>query len=150
MTSRTILLTLHLVFVAGWLGADLVVHVLEPRVRRDSSATQTAWTRQLLWMHQRYYAAVAVLILATGVLLVLDGDWSWSSGFIWVGIGAVVGGGVFGGGGLGTLAKQRLAALESGDAAGFEQARRRMVPLSVFVTLLPVVAILAMVDKWQA
>lgn len=150
MTSRTILLTLHLAFVAGWLGADLVVHVLEPRVRRGSTDVQAAWTRQLAWMHERYYAAIAVLVLATGVLLVLDGDWSWSSGFVWVGVGAIVGGATLGGGGLGALTKQRLTALEAGDAAGVERARRRMVPLSLVVTALPIVAILAMVDKWQA
>ncbi len=38
----------------------------------------------VFWLHDRYYAVVAGLIAITGVLLVLDGDWSWSSQFVWL------------------------------------------------------------------
>jgi hypothetical protein len=150
VTTRTLLLTLHIALAAGWIGADFAVHVLSPRLHQGPTATQLAWARQIEWLHAKYYAAVAVLLLASGVLLVLDGDWSWSSGFIWVGVGAIVGGATLGGGGLGSLAKRQVAALESGDAAAVAAARRAMVPLSIVVTALPIVAVLAMVDKWKA
>lgn len=149
MTTRTLLLTVHIVLATGWLGADLIVHFLTPRMHKESAEGQMVWARQQAWMHERYYAPIAVLILITGVLLVLDGDWSWSSGFIWVGVGAIVIGASFGGGGLGSLAKKEMAGLEAGDQAAVEVARRRMVPISYIVTLAPIVAILAMVDKWQ-
>ncbi len=150
MTTRTLLLTLHVALAAAWIGADFAVHVLSPRLYEESTATQTSWARQILWLHEKYYAVVAVLILVTGVLLVLDGDWSWSSGFIWVGVVAIIGGATLGGGGLGSLAKQQLAGLESGDSAAVAAARSRMVPLSLVVTALPVITVLAMVDKWKA
>ena len=150
MTTRTLLLTLHVALAAAWIGADFAVHVLSPRLYKESAATQTSWARQILWLHEKYYAVVAVLILVTGVLLVLDGDWSWSSGFIWVGVVAIIGGATLGGGGLGSLAKQQLAGLESGDSAAVAAARSRMVPLSLVVTALPIITVLAMVDKWKA
>ena len=103
-----------------------------------------------VWLHDTYYAVVGVTILVTGAALVQKSGWSWSSGFIWVGVGAVVGAAVLGGGGLGSLAKKRLAALEAGDAAGAGAARRRSLPLGLLVSALPLVAIFAMVEKWRA
>jgi len=88
----------------------------------------------LFWMHDRYYAVVAVIILVTGIALVVEGDWSWSSSFIWVGIATVVAGGVFGGVVLKGLAKTRIDTLESGDTTGAENARKRMVPIEMFLT----------------
>ncbi len=149
MTTRTLLLSLHVILVTGWLGADILQYVIGPRLERGGPAVSLVWARTQLMLHERYYAVVVVLILATGILLVLDGDWSWSSDFIWVGVGAIIGGGALGGGGLGSLARRRVAALEAGDAAGAEAAGRRMLPLSLVVSMLPVIAIFAMVDKWQ-
>lgn len=83
------------------------------------------------------------------MLLVLEGGWSWSSDFIWVGIGAIVLGAALGGGGLGSLSKRRVAALAAGDESTAIDASRKLQRLGVVVTLLPIVAILAMVDKWH-
>jgi hypothetical protein len=148
MQTRTLLLALHIAAGASWLGADVLVHVLTPRLERDNTEVATAWARAQVWLHDRYYAVVAVVLLVTGVLLVLHGHWSWSSDFIWVGVGAVVLGAALGGGGLGSLAKRRLAALESGDETTAADTSRKLRGLGVVVTLLPIVAILAMVDKW--
>ena len=150
MTTRTLLLTLHVALAAAWIGADFAVHVLSPRLYKESTATQTSWARQILWLHEKYYAVVAVLILVTGVLLVLDGDWSWSSGFIWVGVVAMIGGATLGGGGLGSLAKKQLAGLETGTTGPPWRRPAPHVPLSLVVTALPIITVLAMVDKWKA
>lgn len=150
MNSRTILLTLHLISVTEWLGADILQYALTPRLDRESPAVAVAWSRQEYWLHDRYYAVIAVLILATGIGLVIDGDWSWSGWFIWVGIGAIVGGATLGGGGLRSLAKRRVAAYESGDVAGAAAVRRKGFPLQLVVTAIPVVTVLAMVKRWHA
>ena len=146
--TRTLLLTLHLVGVAGWLGANFVQLLLSPRFARGPADVAAAWTRQTIWLGERYYVAVGVLIAATGVLLVLDGDWSWSSGFIWVGIGVVAFGATAGGVGFGPLAKRRAEALETGDQPAAAAAQARILPLAVLDTALVLTAILAMVDKW--
>jgi hypothetical protein len=146
--TRTLLLTLHITGVAAWLGANFVQMVLSPRFAKDGAAAAAAWTRQIIWLGERYYIGAGVLVGVTGVLLVLDGGWSWSSGFIWVGIVVVVTGAVLGAAVFGPLAHQRLAGLESGDLAAADAAQARIIPFAILDTGLILLAILAMVDKW--
>jgi hypothetical protein len=149
MTTRTIVLALHITGVAAWLGANFVQLVLSPRFARGPADAAAAWTRQTIWLGERYYIAAGGLIAVTGVILVLDGDWSWSSGFIWVGIAVVVIGAVMGGTLFGPLAKQRAVALESGDGPTADAVQRRITPLGFLDTALVLTAVLAMVDKWM-
>lgn len=146
--TRTLLLTLHLAAVAAWLGANFVQLVLSPRFAKGPDAVAAAWARHTIWLGERYYTAAGALIAITGVLLVLDGDWSWGSGFIWVGIAVVIVGGVMGGAFFGPLAKTRAEALESGDAPRAAVAQARIIPLALLDTALVLIAVLAMVDKW--
>ena len=145
--TRTIVLALHITGVAAWLGANFVQLVLSPRFARGPADVAAAWTRQTIWLGERYYIAAGGLIAVTGVTLVLDGGWSWSSGFIWVGITVVIIGAVMGGAFFGPLAKQRAEALEAGDEATAAGVQRRITPLGLLDTALILVAILAMVDK---
>ncbi|HVE94920.1 MAG TPA: hypothetical protein VNB24_08380 [Acidimicrobiales bacterium] len=148
MTTHTLLLSLHIAAIASWLGADVMQHAARRRWVNESPDAVKAWARMQFWLHDRYYAVVAVLVLATGIALVVDGGWSWSSNFIWVGIATVIAGGMFGGVGLKGLAKKRIDALESGDAAGAESIRKRAVPIEIFLTLFVLVTIVAMVHRW--
>jgi hypothetical protein len=150
MTTRTLLLTLHLAAVAAWLGANFVQLVLSPRFARGPAEVAAAWTRQTIWLGERYYIAAGVLIPVTGVLLVLDGDWSWGAGFIWVGVAVVVIGAVMGSAVFGPLAKQRLIALEKGDEPAAAAVQARIVGFAVLDTALILTAVVAMVHKWQA
>ena len=145
---RTLLLAAHITGVAAWLGANFVQLVLSPRFAHGPADVAAAWTRQTIWLGERYYNAAGALIALTGVLLVLDGDWSWGSGFIWVGIGVIVAGGVMGGVFFGPLAKKRANALEAGDTSGAAEAQGRIIPLAIFDTALVLTAVVAMVDKW--
>lgn len=148
MTSRTILLSLHIAAVASWLGADIVQHAMHHRWKNESLEVNLGWVRMQHFLHDRYYAIVAVLILLTGVGLVFDGDWSWGSNFIWVGFATIVIGGVGGGVFLKGLSTQKLAALEAGDAAAAEAATKRALPIELFLTASVLVSIVAMVHRW--
>ena len=75
--TRTLLLALHIASVAAWLGANFVQFVLSPRFARGPADIAAAWTRQTIWLGERYYSVVGALVAVSGVLLVLDGDWSW-------------------------------------------------------------------------
>ncbi len=66
------------------------------------------------------------------------------------GLATVVAGGVLGGVVLKGLAKKRVEALEVGDTAGGDAARRRMVPIEVFLTAMVLLTVWAMVHKWGA
>jgi hypothetical protein len=148
--TRTLLLALHITGVAAWLGANFVQLVLTPRFDRLAADAAAAWTRQTIWLGERYYNVAGAVIGVTGVLLVLDGDWSWGSGFIWVGIAVLVIGGVLGGVHFGPQAKARAAALEAGDSEAAKRALGRILPAAFLDTALLFLAVLAMVDKWQA
>ena len=148
MTTRNLLLALHIAGVAAWLGANLVQAVLSPRFARGPADAAAAWTRQTIWLGERYYTAAGGVIAVTGVLLVLDGDWDWSSRFIWVGIAVIVIGAVLGVRVFGPLAERRAEALESGDMATAGAAMGRIIPFAIVDTVLVLLAILAMVDKW--
>jgi hypothetical protein len=148
--TRTLLLALHIAAVAAWLGANFVQLVLSPRFARGPADVAAAWTRHTIWLGERYYNTAGAVLAATGVLLVLDGDWSWGAGFVWVGIAVIVIGGAMGGLLFGPLAKRRAAALEAGDQAAADAAHGRIIPLALLDTVLILVAVLAMVDRWQA
>ena len=148
MTSRTIVLALHITGVAAWLGANFVQAVLTPRFAKERADIAAAWTRQTIWLGERYYTAVGALIGITGVILVLDNDWDWSSKFIWVGIGVIVIGAILGGAVFGPLAKQRVAALEAGDMETAEKTVGKIIPFAILDTVLVLLAVLAMVHKW--
>ena len=80
----------------------------------------------------------------------LDNDWSWSAGFVWVGIAVVVIGGILGGAVFGPLANRRVEALESGDGGPAAAVQTRIVGFALLDTALVLTAVLAMVHKWQA
>jgi len=148
--TRTLLLVLHITGVAAWLGANLVQLALTPRFAKAPDAVAAAWTRQTIWMGERYYNIAGGLIATTGVLLVLESDWSWGSGFIWVGAAVVTIGGVLGVFHFGPQANTRAAALEAGDTAVANRALGRILPAAVLDTALVLTAVLAMVDKWAS
>ena len=150
MTSRTILLSLHIGAIASWFGADIVQHAMRHRWDKETLEAKKAWARMLFWLHDRYYAVVVAVIILTGVALVFDGDWSWGSDFIWVGVATIVTGATLGGIGLKGLAKKRIDALEAGDTAGADAAARRAVPIEVMLSVLVLITIVAMVHKWGA
>lgn len=147
--AHTILLAMHITAIASWLGADIVQHAMRHRWQAEPEATK-AWARMQFWLHDRYYAVVAVLILATGIALVQNRHWGWSSKFIWVGIATIVAGGTLGGIGLKGLAKKRIDALEANDAQAATRAERRALPIELLLTAFVLVTVVAMVHKWGA
>jgi hypothetical protein len=148
--TRNLLLLLHIAGVAAWLGANFVQLVLSPRFARGPADVAATWARQTIFLGERYYTAAGGLIGVTGVLLVLDGDWGWGSGFIWVGVAVIVIGAVMGVAFFAPLAKRQIAVLDSGDGPGATAVLvRRIIPLALLDTTLVLTAVLAMVDRWQ-
>ena len=147
---RTLLLTVHVAGVAAWLGANFVQLVATRRLAATSTEVAVAWNDTTRWLGQRYYIAAGAVIAITGVLLVLDGDWSWSAGFVAVGITVVVVGGALGGLVFSPLGARRTEALERGDDDDARRVLDRITVFAVFDTLLVLTAVLAMIDKWRA
>jgi hypothetical protein len=150
MTYRTILLTLHIAGGGAWLGANFVQAVLSPRFAKGPADVAAAWTRQIIWLGERYYSVVGALIAITGVLLVIETPWNFSDGFVMLGITTVLLGAALGVLFFGPMATKRAEALESGDLATADEAQRRIIPAAIFDTALILLTILAMVHKWAA
>jgi hypothetical protein len=150
MTYRTVLLTLHITGAGAWLGANFVQAVLSPRFAKGPADVAAAWTRQIIWLGERYYSVVGALIAITGVLLVIETPWSFGDGFVMLGITTVAIGAALGILFFGPMAKRRAEALESGDLPTADEAQRRIIPAAVFDTALVLLTILTMVHKWAA
>jgi hypothetical protein len=100
------------------------------------------------WLHDRYYVVVAALILVSGIALVQDGHWGWSSRFIWVGLATIASGATLGGIGLKALAKKRVDALDVSDTQSAAAADRRALPIELLLTAFVLVSVAAMVQRW--
>ena len=147
--TRNLLLLVHITAVAAWLGANFVQFVLAPRFRRRGAAEAKAWSEAARFMGRRYYNVAGVLVGASGVFLVLDGDWGWH-GFVLVGIATVVIGATLGVAVFEPLLGQEAAALERGDTPAVARAQHNVVSVAFLDTALLLVTTLAMIDKWKA
>jgi hypothetical protein len=150
VNTHTVLLTLHIAAIASWLGADVLLYAMRHRWKRETPEATKAWARMQFWLHDRYYAVVALLILVTGIALVQHEHWGWSSKFIWVGLAAIAAGATLGGIGLKGLAKQRVEALEASDADTAVATDRRALPIELLLTAIVLITVAAMVHKWGA
>jgi hypothetical protein len=150
MSTRTVLLTLHIAAIASWLGVDVAQHAMRHRWRRETPEANKAWARTQYWLHDRYYAVVAAVILLSGIALVQYENWSWSSTFIWVGIVTIIAGATLGGIVLKGLKQTQINAFEASDDQGAAAAERRAVPIEYLLTVFVLVAVVSMVHKWGA
>ena len=147
--TRNLLLLVHIAAVAAWLGANLTQFVVAPRLRRAGSAEALAWSNAARFLGQRYYNVAGIVVGASGVLLVLDGDWHWRGfvlvGIAMIGIGATLGIAVFE-----PLLKKEAAAIEACDVTKLTTTRHSITSVATLDTVLLLITMLAMIDKWMA
>jgi uncharacterized membrane protein len=82
------LLFAHILAAAVWVGGGIVLLVLGTRLARvsDHAGLKSVFD-QSSWLSQRIFTPVALLVLLLGILLVLEGPWSF--GDLWVVLGLV-------------------------------------------------------------
>jgi hypothetical protein len=146
MTYRNLLLVLHIAAAAAWLGANFVQLALTPQFAKRGGEVAASWFDMTSWLGKRYYNLAGGVLALTGVLLVLETGYEWSAGFVAVGIMVIVIGAVLG---VAFFAPEgdRLAAA---SRAGAPVASNRYLAVALVDTSLVVLAIAAMVWKWQA
>ena len=145
---RDILLVIHITSVAAWLGCNLTQLFLGPWFARQSGAVAAAWYEATAHLASRYYNVAGTLLAVSGVLLVRESGYSWSAGFVSVGITVVVIGGV-----LGVLffapTGRKLAAAEREGTSPAALVRRYAL-VACIDTVFVLTAVLAMVKRWRA
>ena len=86
MTSYEFLVLLHIITVIVWLGAGFTMDLLFLRAERTGNPGDLGKTGEFQeWLLPRLYIPFGVLTLVFGILLVLDGPWSF--GDVWILIG---------------------------------------------------------------
>ena len=86
MARYELLLFLHITFVIFWLGAGLLFHILAFRADRasDDSAVRSI-VEDLVALANTFFVPSSLLVLVFGILLTLDGPWSF--GDLWIVLG---------------------------------------------------------------
>lgn len=146
MTYRNLLLVVHIAAAAAWLGANLTQLSLTGWFVRRGGEVAAAWFDATGVLAKRYYNLAGMVLALTGVLLVLEIGYAWSSGFIAVGVTVIAIGAALG---IRFFAPEgeRLAAAAR---AGGSPDPRRYLSVAALDTALVVLAIVAMVWGWRA
>jgi hypothetical protein len=124
MRVNQLLLTLHVLAAATWIGAALAMQVIAARTgpsTPDDAIDQFA--RDAEAVGKVLFGPAAVVLTLTGVALVVREDLSWSEPWIVLGIGALVAAGALGGAFL-IPEGRRIAALA--DQPGHDPAEIRV------------------------
>jgi uncharacterized membrane protein len=144
--TNDLLLTLHILAAATWIGAALAVQVIGARMRPstpDEVVDHFALDAETIG--KTLFAPAAVVLLITGVALVANEDLEWTSAWILAGIGAFLVVGAVGGAFLVPEGRRiaELARVPGHDPAEVrERARRRLLMARVDLLVL----ILAVAD----
>lgn len=146
MRINEVLLTLHILAAATWVGAAVALQVIAARVHHSTSeAVVEEFAVDAEAIGKALFGPAAVVLLLTGVALVERGHFAWTDAWVLLGIGALAVAGAIGGGFL-IPEGRRLAALarEAGHDAGElrRRTRRRFLVARVDLSIL----VLAMAD----
>ncbi len=146
---RDLLLVVHIVGVAAWLGANCTQLFLAPWFAKRSTTDHLAWIEASETLGRRYYNVVGGVIGVTGVLLVMESGYEWSAGFVAVGISVIVIGALLGIFVFTKLAQRQAEFVRAGNPEA-QSIGRRITAFALFDTWLVVTAVVAMVTKWAA
>ena len=146
---RQTLLVLHIIGVATWLGGNMVLAFVGPRIGSAEASTRVWWAETQGAMARVLYNIAGILVLVTGVGLVLDSDFfEFSNMFVSIGFLAVIIGAVLGMAVFGPGSRALAAAIRDGDAEAERTVSARLTAFGVLDTIVVVVTIVAMVAKW--
>ena len=147
---RNLLLSLHIVGVAACLGANLVGFVLTPLLARHGAEVAAAWASSVSTLARTYYNSAGVVVGVTGVLLVQHTGYGWGSGFVAVGISALVVGAALGIAVFAPTGDRLAASLRGGDERTAARLKARTTRFLCVDTAVVLVTVLAMVARWKA
>lgn len=143
-----VLVFVHVLAAATWLGANLAQFALSARLRGTPGSTRAAYLLGTVRMGTVLYTPAAILLLTTGILMVIDnagigfGSTFVSIGFAMIVVGAVLGAVVFGKDG-----RRAAQLLEAGNDADARPVEQKLARFGAIDTVLLLLTIASMV--WQ-
>ena len=149
-TLYNILLVLHIIGVALWLGANFSMGVAANRTVGASNEINAWWAGVQGLMGKTMKNAAFILLLLTGLGMVsrADDGIEFKNPFVSIGFLVVIVGGALGGMVFAPGARKAVDAFTQGDSAGGKAAVDKLGLVGMAESLLVVVTILFMVFKW--
>lgn len=148
---RDILLWLHIIGAATWLGANLTQAFVGPKLMANRE-TAPGWLRAVEKSSGPLYGTASALILITGIILIVtsDGIYRFSSLFVTIGFAVLILGGALAGLVFNRKTRQMIGMYDAGQDAQVAAIYRTLGTWGILDSLLVAFAILAMVSKWGA
>ena len=86
---RDLLLTIHILSAAAWIGGALYATISLPRHAANAGVAKTLAVDQ--WLGPRFFGTAVGLLLLSGIGLVVDSEvFGWGDAFVLIGIGVIV------------------------------------------------------------
>ncbi|MGH2805859.1 MAG: DUF2269 family protein [Actinomycetota bacterium] len=105
--SYEIFLALHILGAIVWIGGGVTMAVLTERARRaNDTARVVSLVDDSEWMGMRFFFPASLVLLVAGILLVIIGQWPWSTPWVVIGIAGFVASAVLGSAFVSKTAKQ--------------------------------------------
>jgi hypothetical protein len=143
-----VLLILHIIGVAIWLGGNAVLAFMGPRTASAPADVRIWWEDAQGAMARVLYNVAGILVLVTGVAMVLNDQAEFSDMFVGIGFLAIIIGAVLGMAVFGPGSRKLSASIAEGDAAAAASITTRLTAFGIIDTLVIVVTIVAMVSRW--
>ena len=87
MTWYETFVWLHITAAAIWVGGDVMIQAVAYRILRTGDpARLVGFSRDVEWTGLRLIMPASVVLLASGIGLVTNGNWSWGEPFVSVGL----------------------------------------------------------------
>lgn len=150
MTLYEFLLTVHVLSVILWIGGGSLLHILFIRFRAARDFTTTMHLgEQAEKLGKTYFMPLSILTLASGVFLVLEGDWGFEHLWILLGLAGIVVSSVIGAAFIGPSAGKiaRLAAEKGLEDPAVQAESDRIMLLSRIDLVILILVVLNMVVK---
>jgi hypothetical protein len=151
VTRYEVFLFCHLLAVAAWVGADMVLQVLAARARRAGGQPMVTLLRDVEWLGTRYLMPAALLVVAFGFALLGESDGAYELSQFWVsaGLGVFIASFIAGAGFLGPESGRlgKLADEKGADDPEVQRRIRRIFLISRVELVLLVLVVFDMVAK---
>lgn len=138
-------LALHILAAGTWLGCNVAQMVMGARIRAAGAEVRSWWAEAGEFLGKAVYPAAGAVLLVTGIILVIQGDYSFGSTFVSIGFLAVIIGAVLGGVVFGPKNRALAEAVRGGDAEGETKARTTIINMAFLDTAIVVATIFVMV-----
>lgn len=82
VTYYTVLLSIHVLAAVIWVGSNISNQVQAVRAQRRPSGISAEFAKDVEWYGTRVLAPTSLILIVTGALLTIEGDWGFGTEWI--------------------------------------------------------------------